>query len=104
MDCLWPFEHILLQICEKLEFEDLSKMEEVDPVFEELSRSGRLWHKYLKYKRKVCPFHRDYMKRANVKLNRPSELSRRIAEKIHDAEEVSRLNMEKGTFQENWIL
>ena len=103
MDCLWPFEHILLQICEKLEFEDLSKMEEVDPVFEELSRSGRLWHKYLKYKRKVCPFHRDYMKRANVKLTRPSELSRRIAEKIHDAEEVSRLNMEKGTFQENWI-
>ncbi|CAG5102445.1 Oidioi.mRNA.OKI2018_I69.chr1.g304.t1.cds [Oikopleura dioica] len=103
MDCLWPFEHILLQICEKLEFEDLSKMEEVDPVFEELSRSGRLWHKYLKYKRKVCPFHRDYMKRANVKLTRPSELSRRIAEKIHDAEEVSRLNMEKGTFQELFL-
>lgn len=100
MNRLWPLEHVLLQICEKLEFEDLSQLEKVHPTFEELSKSGRIWHKFLKYKRRTCPFHREYMKRANVKLNRPSELSRRIAEKIRDAEEIAKLNMEKGAFQE----
>ena len=100
MNCLWPLEHVLLRICEKLEFDDLTQLEDVHPVLEELSRSGRMWHRYLKYKRRTCPFHRDYMNRANVKLTRPSELSRRIAERIHDAEQVSKLNMEKGTFQD----
>jgi hypothetical protein len=100
MNRLWPLEHVLLQICEKLEFEDLSQIEKVHPVFEELSTSGRIWHKFLKYKKRTCAFHREYMKRANVKLNRPSELSRRIAEKIRDAEEITKLNMEKGVFQE----